>query len=178
MKVLVVVDMQKDFIDGALGSPEAQAIVPNVIAKIAEYKKNGVILFTRDTHFNDYMNTQEGKYLPVPHCIKNTEGWVIPKEILPNEIEAEVVDKYTFGRRNIADDVWIACGRKYGRHDIESIEVVGLCTDICVVSNVLILKSVYHEIPIIVDSKCCAGVTPAKHEAALEVMRSCQVEVL
>ena len=178
MKVLVVVDMQKDFIDGALGSPEAQAIVPNVINKIRKYKEeDGVIIFTRDTHFDDYMKTQEGKFLPVPHCIVGTDGWLIPDEIWPDDVEATVVDKYTFGRFHIADDVWGACGRTYGTYDIESIEVIGLCTDICVVSNALILKSVFHEIPIIVDSSCCAGVSPAKHEAALEVMRSCQIEV-
>lgn len=176
MKVLIVVDMQKDFIDGALGSPEAQAIVPNVVAKINEYKEEGVIIYTRDTHFDNYMETMEGKFLPVPHCIVNTEGWQIAPEVFVED--SEVVDKYTFGSYNLPNEIFPACGKKYGNTDIESIELIGLCSDICVISNALILKSIFHDISIIVDSKCCAGVTPAKHEAALEVMRSCQIEVI
>lgn len=178
MKVLVVIDMQHDFINGALGSPEARAIVPAVAAKVAEYAamEEGVILYTRDTHFDNYMKTMEGKYLPTPHCIANTEGWQIVPEVF-NEV-SEVIDKYTFGCYNLPDEIWSACGMKYNKFDIDSIEFCGVCTDICVVSNVMITKTAFHNTPIIVDSKCCAGVTPEKHEAALEVMRSCQVEVL
>jgi nicotinamidase-related amidase len=178
MKVLIVIDMQEDFIRGSLGSPEAQAITPAVAAKVAEYAamEESVILYTRDTHFDNYMETMEGKYLPVPHCIANTEGWQIVPEVFTED--SEVVDKYTFGCSNLPDEIWSACGMKYNKFDIDSIEFCGVCTDICVVSNVLITKTVFRDIPIIVDSKCCAGVTPEKHEAALEVMRSCQIEVI
>ena len=178
MKVLVVIDMQHDFVDGILGTAEARAIVLAVAAKVAEYAamEEGVILYTRDTHFDNYMETMEGKYLPVPHCIANTEGWQIVPEVFTED--SEVVDKYTFGCYSIPDEIWSACGMKYNKFDIESIEFCGVCTDICVVSNVMLAKTAFHNTPIIVDSKCCAGVTPAKHEAALEVMRSCQVEVL
>lgn len=178
MKVLVVIDMQHDFVDGVLGSPEARAIVPAVAAKVAEYAamEEGVILYTRDTHFGNYMETMEGKFLPVPHCIANSKGWQIIPEVFTED--SEVVDKYTFGCYSLPDEIWSACGLKYNKFDIDSIEFCGVCTDICVVSNAMITKTVFHETPIIVDSKCCAGVTPAKHEAALETMRSCQVEVL
>jgi nicotinamidase-related amidase len=176
MKVLIVVDMQHDFVDMALGSPEAKAIVPAVAAKVAEYKKNGVIIYTRDTHFDNYMDTMEGKHLPVPHCIANTLGWQIVPEVY--DCDSEIIDKYTFGSYNLVNEIFPACGRKFGNTDIESIELCGVCTDICVISNALILKSVFMDTPIIVDSKCCAGVTPEKHEAALEVMRSCQIEVI
>lgn len=177
MKVLVVIDMQHDFVDMALGSPEARAIVPAVAAKVEEYAKmeEGVILYTRDTHFGNYMETMEGKHLPVPHCIANTLGWQIVPDVY--QCDSEVVDKYTFGCYCLPDEIWSACGKKYNKFDIDSIEFCGVCTDICVVSNVLITKTVFRDTPIIVDSKCCAGVTPAKHEAALEVMRSCQIEV-
>ena len=178
MKVLVVIDMQHDFVDGVLGSPEARAIVPAVAAKVAEYAamEESVILYTRDTHFDNYMETLEGKFLPVPHCIANTEGWQIVPEVFNGD--SEVVDKYTFGCYSLPDEIWSACGMKYNKFDIDSIEFCGVCTDICVVSNVMIAKTVFHETPIIVNSKCCAGVTPEKHEAALETMRSCQIEVL
>ena len=178
MKVLVVIDMQHDFVDGALGSPEARAIVPAVAAKVAEYAamEESVILYTRDTHFGDYMETMEGKYLPVPHCIANTKGWQIVPEVFTED--GEVVDKYTFGCYSIPDEIWSACGRKYNKFDIDSIEFCGVCTDICVVTNALLTKTAFHNTPIIVDSKCCAGVTPEKHEAALETMRSCQIEVI
>lgn len=178
MKVLIVIDMQKDFVDGALGTPEAQAIVPAVAAKVKKYNEmdNGVIIYTKDTHFSNYMDTMEGIHLPVPHCIENTEGWEIVPEVYVED--SVVLDKYTFGRYNLPNDVWATAMIKYEGKELESIEVVGLCTDICVVSNCLILKSVYRDTPIIVDSSCCAGVTPEKHEAALEVMRSCQIEVI
>ena len=178
MKALIVIDMQEDFIRGSLGSPEARAIIPAVAAKVAEYTamEESVIIYTRDTHFDNYMETMEGKYLPVPHCIVNTKGWQIIPEVYNSD--SVDIDKYTFGRRDLAEIVWEACGRKYNKFDIDSIELVGVCTDICVISNALILKTGFDNTPIIVDSKCCAGVTPAKHEAALEVMRSCQIEVI
>ena len=178
MKVLVVIDMQKDFVDGVLGSPEAQAIVPNVAAKVRQYAEmeDAVILYTQDTHFDNYMETMEGHYLPVPHCLHGTEGWRVVPEVFVED--ATFVEKYTFGKYNLADEIWSACGLKYGDFSVETIELVGVCTDICVVTNALILKTVFHSTPIIVDSSCCAGVTPAKHEAALEVMRSCQIEVI
>ena len=164
-KTLIVVDMQKDFIDGALGTKEAVAIVENVKKKIAEYQANGdEIIFTRDTHQADYLNTNEGKHLPVEHCIEGTEGWKIDKEL---EVEGALyIDKPTFGYMN-----WKA-------YDLEEVELVGLCTDICVVSNALILKAVYPEIKVCVDARCCAGVTPESHRAALTTMKMCQVEII
>lgn len=163
-KTLIVVDMQKDFIDGALGTKEAVAIVENVKKKIAEYQANGdEIIFTRDTHQRDYLDTNEGKYLPVEHCIEGTEGWQIWEGLeVPGAI---YVDKPTFGYLNWVD------------YKLESVELVGLCTDICVVSNALIIKAQYPEIRVSVDASCCAGVTPESHEAALVTMKMCQVEV-
>lgn len=185
MKVLVVIDMQNDFINGALGSPEAQAIVSNVVAKIKECTADPqyAIFYTRDTHFENYMDTLEGKKLPVPHCIRNTHGWEINSEVWAASKNFKCVDvqnKYTFGMEDIAAmlcTLFDVCN-EYDSPEIESIEIVGLCTDICVVSNALILKSVFTDIPITVYQDCCAGVTPAKHEAALEVMRSCQIDVI
>ena len=170
MKTLIVVDMQKDFIDGALGTAEAVAIVPNVKSKIDEYVRRGdEIIFTRDTHGENYMNTSEGRSLPVPHCIRGTEGWEIPAELdLPGR---EHIDKPNFG--------WKDWDLKNGeaRPAFAEIEMIGVCTDICVVSNALILKALYPETPISVDASCCAGVTPERHFAALEVLKSCQVIV-
>ncbi len=166
MKTLVVVDMQKDFIDGSLGTKEAVAIVQNVAKKIRKYRKNGdQIIFTRDTHHENYLDTQEGKKLPVVHCIEGTEGWQISDklEVKPDDI---VINKVTFGH------VWdkeIIKG--------EEIELIGLCTDICVISNALGLKAVLPETPIKVDASCCAGVTPKSHLNALEAMKMCQIEV-
>ena len=163
-KTLIVVDMQKDFIDGALGTKEAVAIVANVKRKIAEYQQNGdEIIFTRDTHQADYLSTNEGKYLPVEHCIEGTDGWKIQEGLeIPGAI---YIDKPTFGYLNWAD------------YNLEDVEIIGLCTDICVVSNALIIKAVYPEIKVAVDASCCAGVTPESHEAALTTMKMCQVEV-
>lgn len=164
-KTLIVVDMQKDFIDGALGTKEAVAIVDNVKKKIAEYLANGdEIIFTRDTHQTDYMTTNEGKHLPVEHCIEGTEGWEIPEEL--KIADAIYVNKPTFGYLNWAD------------YKLEEVELVGLCTDICVVSNALIIKALYPEIRVAVDAGCCAGVTPESHNAALTTMKMCQVEVI
>ena len=172
MKLLVVVDMQNDFIDGALGSPEAQAIVPAVAAKIAEYKaSNRPIIYTRDSHNSNYLNTQEGQRLPVPHCIAGTHGWEIADGLY---VEGSIVDnKHSFGSTNLVN--YIASNYR-GRFD--EIEVIGLCTDICVISNVMILKAYFPEIPITVDSKCCAGVTPASHENALNAMKMCQINII
>ena len=167
-KILIVVDMQKDFVDGSLGTKEAQAIVPAVAEKARGF--DGRVIFTRDTHQPDYLNTQEGRNLPVVHCVEGTEGWQIVPEL--RDCAADVVDKPTFGSTALAGRL------KAMEDDIESIELVGLCTDICVVSNALLLKAAMPEVPIRVDSRCCAGVTPEKHAAALETMRSCQIEVL
>lgn len=165
-KTLIVIDMQNDFINGALGTKEAQAIVPNVKKKIEEYKARGdQIIFTRDTHKSDYLNTNEGKHLPVKHCIEGTYGWIIADEV--NYPEYKHINKKTFGYT-----LW-----DY-EDDFEEIEIVGLCTDICVVSNALILKAFYPEINITVDASCCAGVTPESHKAALTTMKMCQINVI
>ena len=176
MKILVVVDMQNDFIDGALGSPEAQAIVPAVAAKVKKYAENGdAVLYTRDTHFDNYLDTQEGRKLPVPHCIAGTQGWEIREEVYTTRYN-HTVDKYTFGSWDIGG----AVNRIVRLYDdeLESIELVGLCTDICVISNAMILKAYFPEMPIMVDSSCCAGVTPESHTRALEAMKMCQIEVI
>ena len=172
-RILVVVDMQKDFIDGALGTKEACAIVDNVVAKIGEYKPEDVYV-TLDTHEENYMDTQEGKNLPVKHCVKNTDGWKLNERIAAATIGAHVFEKPTFGSVKLAEA--IAKEAKAANGEIE-IELVGLCTDICVVSNALMLKAYMPEVAISADSSCMAGVTVEKHEAALEVMRSCQIQV-
>ena len=169
--VLVVVDMQNDFIDGALGTKEAVTIVPKVEEKIRNF--NGTVLFTRDTHENWYLETQEGKKLPVPHCIRDTEGWQIRRE-LDILRKTEPIDKETFGSTDLADDL-VAMNID---DEIKSITFVGLCTDICVISNALLVKAALPEVPIIVDAACCAGVTPESHENALKAMEMCQVEVV
>lgn len=177
MKVLVVVDMQHDFVDGALGTTEAQAIVSKVAEKVKQYvEEDGIIVYTQDTHSADYMETMEGHYLPVPHCIAGTDGWRILPAVYVED--SYVVQKNTFGHLTLGQDVWQACLEKFDSTEIESIELCGVCTDICVLANSIILKTDYHYLPIIVDSSCCAGVTPEKHAAALEVMRSCQIEVI
>ena len=168
MKTLIVIDMQRDFIDGALGTPEAQAIVPSVKKKIEEYDaREDAIIFTRDTHFDSYLSTNEGKNLPVKHCIVDTHGWKIADGL---EVPcARYIDKPTFG--------WTGWGR-LEFEDGDDIEIVGLCTDICVVSNALILKATYPEVKITVDASCCAGVTPESHNAALTTMKMCQINVI
>ena len=170
-KLLVVVDMQKDFVDGALGSAEAVAIVPKVVAKIAEYAPENIFV-TRDTHQPDYMSTQEGHNLPVEHCIEGTEGWELDKKVAEVVSGATFVNKPTFGSTELAKSISDIASKE----EIE-IELIGLCTDICVVSNALLLKAFMPEVPISVDEACCAGVTPEKHTAALETMRSCQIVV-
>ena len=169
MKVLCVIDMQNDFIDGALGTKEAEAIVEKVKAKIRLYKENGdTVIFTRDTHTEDYMNTQEGKKLPVPHCIKNTNGWEISSRL--DTESAAVIDKPTFGSYELVDYI-------EKLENVSGIELIGLCTDICVISNAMLLKAKFTETPIKIDSSCCAGVTPESHINALSAMKMCQIEI-
>ena len=177
MNILLVVDMQRDFVDRALGTKEAAAIVPAVADKIRAYAQKGdPILVTRDTHGEDYLQTQEGKNLPVPHCIEGTEGWEIVPALRHFAEGAEVYDKGTFGSVRLPELIgeYVAA---YGAENVE-LEIIGLCTDICVVSNALLLKAFFPEMPISLDAGCCAGVTPEKHEAALETMRSCQINIL
>ncbi len=168
--VLIVVDMQNDFINGSLGTPEAVAIVPNVVEKIKNF--NGDIIFTRDSHEEDYLETQEGKNLPVEHCIKNTNGWNIHNEI-SNLVKGIIIDKVTFG----SDKLVKLLVEKNEQEKIDSITLVGLCTDICVISNALSIKTFLPETSIIVDASCCAGVSKKSHLRALEAMRACQIEI-
>lgn len=169
--LLLVVDMQNDFIDGALGTKEAVAIVPNVQKKIETF--DGTVLFTRDTHFDNYMDTQEGKNLPVKHCIKDTQGWQIRAELdaLRN---TEAIDKVTFG----SSDLGPMLVKLNEENAISSITIIGLCTDICVISNAMIAKAYLPEVPIIVDASCCAGVSVETHENALNAMEVCQIKVV
>ncbi len=168
MKLLIVVDMQRDFIDGALGTAEAVAIVPKVKAKMDAYRANGDdIFFTRDTHQANYLETTEGKHLPVVHCIQGTPGWEIPEALEDKSLTH--IDKPNFGWQH-----W----KEMGLEKYEGVELVGVCTDICVVSNALILKAQYPDLPLTVDASCCAAVTPATHEAALATMKMCQVQVI
>ena len=171
-RYLIVVDMQKDFVDGALGTKEAVGIVPAVKARIEKALADGEkIIFTRDTHRENYLETQEGKNLPVEHCIKGTEGWRIIPELRAFEEQAvHIFDKPTFGSRKLGKFL-----KK--QEDVESVTVIGLCTDICVISNALLVKAFLPEVPIAVEAACCAGVTPASHETALAAMMSCQFEI-
>lgn len=171
-RYLVVIDMQKDFIDGALGSEMAQRIVPEVIRKIGEYKP-GNIYATRDTHFENYLDTLEGKKLPVTHCIKESEGWQIHPEVSAAMPEAKIFDKYTFGSEQLAQELY----QRSLAGEME-IELAGLCTDICVVSNALLLRAKLPGTVIRVDPKCCAGVTEETHKAALQTMKMCQIDIL
>ena len=172
---LVVVDMQKDFVDGALGTKEAITIVPNVVKKIREF--DGEIIVTYDTHFEDYMDTAEGKKLPVPHCIKDTPGWQLHEDVAAALAGRDytVVEKPTFGAVDLPEFIDEAAGNE--EEDI-SITLIGLCTDICVVSNALILKAEFPEADISVDASCCAGVSPETHEAALKTMGCCQINIV
>ena len=173
-KILVVVDMQKDFVDGALGSPEAVAILDNVIKKIDTF--DGDIIVTYDTHSESYMETQEGKNLPVPHCIKGSDGWKLDARVqaaLERRSEYKAIEKPTFGSTELPEYIKAT----YGSSDIE-IELIGLCTDICVVSNALLIKASFLEVPVSVDASCCAGVTVDSHKAALTTMKMCQVNVV
>lgn len=175
-KVLVVVDMQNDFIDGALGTKEAAGIVENVVSKIKNFKGfESKIFVTLDSHYHDYMDTSEGEKLPIPHCIRMTQGW-LPHEKVIAALDGknyEIIEKPTFGSTRLITEV----KRNKGGDDIE-IEIIGLRTDICVVSNALLLKAYFPETKITVDASCCAGATPEAHEAALRTMESCQIEVI
>ncbi len=175
MKVLIVIDMQKDFTTGALGNPETAAVVGNVAEYITKFRnenKDGKLIATLDTHNEDYMNTQEGKKLPVPHCIRGTDGWML-EDAVENALGENCIklEKITFG----AVDLPFAVGRD---ENIEEIQLVGVCTDICVISNAMILKAAFPEVPIRIIADCCAGVTPDTHNNALEAMKMCQMEII
>ncbi len=170
MKILCVIDMQNDFIDGALGTKEAEAITGNVAKKIDIYRKNGdMVIFTRDTHYDNYMETQEGRNLPVPHCIKGSDGWQISSKLIVGD--SKIIDKPTFGSVKLSEYIAELEG-------VDEVEFIGLCTDICVISNAMLLKAKLPEVKVSVDSACCAGVTPESHSNALSAMKMCQIEIL
>lgn len=173
MKYLIVVDMQKDFIDGSLGTVEAEQIVSKVVSKVANYE--GEIIFTYDTHYDNYLATQEGKFLPVTHCIKGQDGWKLEDRLeqLCFAKGCKTYYKETFGSKELARDLLAI----HEKEPIEEIELCGVCTDICVVSNALLLKAFLPEVPLVVDGSCCAGVTPRSHKSALDVMKMCQIIV-
>ena len=169
---LIAVDLQKDFVDGALGTAEAAEMIPRAAEKIASF--DGEIFVTMDTHGEDYLSTAEGRKLPVPHCVRGTEGWALNPEIQSALSGCPAVEKPTFGSVRLPGII-----RALTEDDSPlAIELIGLCTDICVVSNALLLKAHFPDASIRVNAACCAGVTPEKHEAALEVMRSCQIDVI
>lgn len=169
-KVLLVIDMQNDFINGTLGTKEAEAIVNNVRQKVESYRtSDDVVIFTRDTHHENYLDTAEGKKLPVPHCVEGTYGWQITSEIEVYD-DDKIINKPTFGSLELADYV--------DTLNASSIEIIGLCTDICVISNAMIMKAKFPETNISVDSSCCAGVTPESHNNALKAMEMCQIEII
>ena len=168
--ILLVIDMQNDFIDGALGTAEAAAIVETTAEKIRTFE--GCVIFTRDTHEETYLDTQEGRNLPVPHCIRGTHGWEICDALLPY-VKGNVVDKVTFGSSELGG----LLQRKHTENPIRSVTLVGLCTDICVISNAMIVKAFLPEVPVTVDAACCAGVTPESHKNALAAMKMCQITV-
>lgn len=171
-RILIVVDMQNDFVDGALGTKEAVGILENVVSRIKNFE--GRIFVTLDTHQKDYLETSEGKKLPVPHCIRGTKGWQLNEKVLEALAgkDYRTVEKNTFGSTVLAEEI-----REIRKKEEIRTELIGLCTDICVVSNALLLKAYCPEMEISVDASCCAGVTPKTHEAALETMRMCQVDV-
>ena len=169
--VLVVVDMQNDFINGALGTKEAEEIVPKVAQKIRDF--SGRVLFTRDTHGEQYLITREGHNLPIAHCVRNTPGWQI-HPILEELRKETPIDKETFG------SVGLGSILRAANHEnpIQSITLIGVCTDICVISNAMLLQAFLPETEIIVDASCCAGVTPERHKVALDAMKACQIRVV
>ena len=172
MNVLIVVDMQNDFVSGALGTPEAREIVPAVVERVEEGVRRGErILFTRDTHGADYLETQEGKHLPVPHCIRGTEGWEIVEPL--RKYAEHPIDKPTFGSSQLGR---LLLAENEGT-PIEKVTLIGLCTDICVISNALLVKAFLPEAEVAVDAACCAGVTPESHRTALAAMGPCQIAV-
>ena len=168
--ILLVVDMQEDFVDGSLGTPEARSIVANVVRKMENHQ--GPVIFTQDTHGPDYLETQEGRMLPVEHCIRGSQGWQIVQEVAQAR-QGRIIEKDTFGARDLPGLLM-----EMNEEDpISSITLVGLCTDICDISNAMLIKAFLPEVPIIVDSDCCAGVTPQSHQVALDAMRVCQIQV-
>lgn len=174
MKILVVVDMQNDFVSGALGTAEAVGIVPYVVGRVVEGVRQGEkIFFTRDTHEENYMDTQEGHKLPVPHCIRGTEGWEIIPQLQEDTEGRMVIDKPTFGSEELAKQLV----ELHAQDPIEKITLIGLCTDICVISNALLVKAFLPEVEMAVDASCCAGVTPESHRNALAAMKMCQIAV-
>ena len=178
-KILIVVDMQNDFVSGALGSSEAKAIVPNVVKLVEEYGKKGhLIWFTKDTHQENYLETQEGKKLPVEHCIWGTEGWNIIDELKPYLKASWGMEKPTFGSTDLMNELaWDI--DSFGCYENEvDIEFCGLCTDICVISNAILAKAHFPEANIIVHADCCAGVTPESHQRALEAMKMCHIDII
>lgn len=170
-KILIVIDMQNDFIDGSLGTKEAEGIVGAVKEKIRSYSIENVIA-TMDTHEKEYLSTQEGQNLPVEHCIRETKGWEIREDIAGLLKGAKIYEKPTFGSVKLAEDI-----KKIAENEEIELEIIGLCTDICVVSNALLLKAAVPEVKISVDSSCCAGVTPESHAAALQTMKACQIAI-
>ena len=172
MKYLIVVDMQNDFITGSLGTKEAEAILPKVIEKVKNF--DGTIIYTKDTHQADYMATQEGKNLPVEHCIEGTWGWMLADELEKLSAGHKVFNKPTFGSTELAKYLT----EENKKSAIEEIELCGLCTDICVISNAFVIKANLTEVPVSVDASCCAGVTPESHLNALAAMKMCQVSVI
>ena len=175
MDVLIVVDLQKDFVSGALGTPEAVGIVPAAARRVAEAVRRGEeVLFTRDTHGPDYLDTQEGRKLPVPHCVRGTEGWELVPELRESAAGRTVLDKPSFGSAELGR----LLAERNGREPIRRVTLIGLCTDICVISNALLVKAFFPEARVAVDAACCAGVTPKSHQTALDAMRACQIDVL
>lgn len=171
-KILLVIDMQTDFVDGALGSAEAVSIIPSVLREIGKYDKSDIIA-TRDTHPENYMNTREGRYLPVPHCSKGTPGWEIHPTIAPALEGCLVIDKPTFGSTELCEHIV-----KLAAEDEIEVTLIGLCTDICVVSNAMLIKAALPEINIKIVSDACAGVTPDTHASALTTMKMCQIDII
>ena len=175
MNILIVVDMQNDFVSGALGTPEARRIVPAAAERVAAGIRRGErIFFTRDTHGADYLHTREGRNLPVPHCIRGTEGWEIVEQLRPASAGQAILDKPSFGSAELGR----LLAEENEKELIEKVTLIGLCTDICVLANVALLKAYCPEVPMTVRASCCAGVTPEAHENALNAMKALQVEIL
>ena len=177
MKIVIIIDVQRDFITGSLGTPEAQAMIPRLVDKINHSSDDTYFIFTKDTHYNNYLETAEGKNLPIEHCIKNTKGWEIPTELTKLFANSPfTIEKSTFGSYDLVEKIIEITDSNDDK--VEEIELCGLVSDICVITNALIFKTSFPNCNIIVNSKCCAGTTPEAHEAALAVMRSCQIEVV
>lgn len=175
MKLLLVIDMQNDFVTDALGTPEAVEILPNVVARLEKAKEEKeTVIFTRDTHHENYMETQEGRNLPVPHCIEGTKGWEIVDALTPFTKDCMIIDKPTFGSSKLAE----VLSKLDAEEPIEKITLIGLCTDICVISNAMISKATLPEVLIVIEEACCAGVSVESHKRALEAMQVCQMQVV